>query len=311
MRLVFAGTPQFAEVALAALLDAGHDVALALTQPDRPSGRGMRRIASPVKQLAAAHGIATLQPETLKASSVLAQIASAKPDALVVAAYGIILPSAVLALPRHGAINIHASLLPRWRGAAPVQRALLAGDTQSGVTIMQMDEGLDTGPMLAQRALSIAPDDDAGSLHTRLAALGAELLVATLEDVATGRAKVRAQPEQGVTYARKIDKAETAVDWSCGAIAIERAVRAFRPTPGARTVLRGETIKIWRAARVLGAGDPGTILSTSHDSIVVACGESALAVHELQRAGGKRLGAAAFLRGFALSPGERFSRVEH
>jgi len=309
MRLVFAGTPPFAEVALAALLDAGHEIALVLTQPDRPSGRGLRVVASPVKQIATARGIATFQPETLKEPSALARLASARPEALVIAAYGLILPPSMLALPRHGAINIHASLLPRWRGAAPVQRALLAGDEKSGITIMQMDEGLDTGPILAQRALVIGPQDDAAGLDARLAALGAELIVAHLKDVATGLAKSRAQPAQGVTYARKIDVAETWIDWSRTATEIERAVRAFRPTPGARAKLRGETIKLWRAAPMRGRGAPGTVLSAAGDGILVACREGALALHELQRSGGKRLGTAAFLRGFALSPGERFTRA--
>jgi len=309
MRLVFAGTPQFAEVALAALLDAGHEITLALTQPDRPSGRGLRMVASPVKQVATARGIATFQPQTLKEPSALARLASARPEALVVAAYGLILPPSMLALPRHGAINIHASLLPRWRGAAPVQRALLAGDEKSGITIMQMDECLDSGPILAQQALPIGPDEDAASLHARLAALGAEMIVAQLEDIAAGHAKSRAQPAQGVTYARKIDMAEVSIDWSRTATEIERAVRAFRPTPGARAALRGETIKIWRAAPMGGRGEPGTVLSAAGDRILVACSEDALAVHELQRSGGKRLGVAAFLRGFALSPGECFARA--
>jgi methionyl-tRNA formyltransferase len=308
MRLVFAGTPEFAKVALAALLDAGHEIALALTQPDRPSGRGMRTVASPVKQLATARGIATFQPRTLKEPSALARLASARPEALVIAAYGLILPPPVLALPRYGAINIHASLLPRWRGAAPVQRALLAGDEESGITIMQMDEGVDTGPILAQRALPIGPDEDAASLHARLAALGAEMIVAHLENTGAGHVMAHAQPAQGVTHARKIEKAETSIDWSRTAIEIERAVRAFRPAPGARATLRGETIKIWRAAPRRGQGEPGAVLSTSGDGVLIACSEGALAVHELQRSGGKRLDAAAFLRGFPISPGERFSR---
>lgn len=310
MRLVFAGTPEFAEVALAALLDAGHEIALTLTQPDRPSGRGLRKVASPVKRLATARGIATFQPETLKEPSTLARIARAQPEAFVIAAYGLILPSSMLVLPRHGAINIHASLLPRWRGAAPVQRALLAGDDQSGITIMQMDEGLDTGPILAQRSLPIGAEDDAASLSARLATLGAEMIVAHLEDIAAGRARAREQPAEGVTYARKIAKAESSIDWSRSAAEIERTVRAFRPVPGARAILRGETIKIWRAALKRGQGEPGTVLSVAGDGILVACREGALEVHELQRSGGKRLGASAFLHGFALSPGECFARAD-
>jgi methionyl-tRNA formyltransferase len=224
-----------------------------------------------------------------------------RPEALVVAAYGLILPQPLLDLAPHGAINIHASLLPRWRGAAPIQRALLAGDAESGVSIMQMDAGLDTGPVLAQRAVAIAPDDDAASLHDRLAALGAEMIVTALDAVAAGRARPVPQPLVGATYARKIDKREAVLDWARPAVELERAVRAFHP---AATVLDGEPVKVWRARVAQGQGAPGAVLDAHN--LVVACGENALAITQLQRAGGKRLSAADFLRGRALAAHARF-----
>jgi methionyl-tRNA formyltransferase len=241
------------------------------------------------------------QPETLKAAPELDRVRAARPEALVVAAYGLILPQPLLDLAPHGAINIHASLLPRWRGAAPIQRALLAGDAESGVSIMQMDAGLDTGPVLAQRAVPIAPEDDAASLHDKLAALGAEMIVTALEDLAAGRARPVPQPLVGVTYARKIDKRESMLDWTRPAVELERAVRAFYP---AATVLDGEPVKVWRARVAQGQGAPGAVLDA--DNLVVACGENALAITQLQRAGGKRLSAADFLRGRALAAHARF-----
>ncbi|HEX6265509.1 MAG TPA: methionyl-tRNA formyltransferase [Burkholderiales bacterium] len=301
MRLVFAGTPEFAERALALLLGAGHEISLVLTQPDRPTGRGLRAVPSPVKRLALARGLEVFQPESLRTAESLDRVRAARPDALVVAAYGLILPQPILEVPRHGALNIHASLLPRWRGAAPIQRALLAGDAQSGVSIMQMDAGLDTGPVLAQCAVAIAPDEDAGTLHDKLAALGAEMIVAALEDIAAGRASAAPQPQAGVTYARKIDKREGALDWTRPAAELERAVRAFHP---ASATLDGEPIKIWRSRVVDGHGAPGALLSEK--DLVIACGDGALAITELQRAGGKRLAAADFLRGRPLGPGSRF-----
>ena len=221
----------------------------------------------------------------------------------MVAAYGLILPPPVLGLAPHGALNIHASLLPRWRGAAPIQRALLAGDTRTGISIMQMDEGLDTGPVFEQRALPIAPDDDAQSLHDRLASLGAQRIVAVLEDLAGGHACAAPQAAEGVTYAHKIGKADTVIDWRASAAQIERAIRALRPAPGATTLLHGTMLKLWRARLAAGAGAPGRVLEASGTGIVIACGEGALRVTELQRAGAKRLGAAEFLRGQALVPG--------
>lgn len=304
MRLVFAGTPAFAAVALEALLAAGHEVALVLTQPDRSAGRGLRPAPSAVKRMALARGLTVYQPASLRASEALAPIAAARADAIVVAAYGLLLPGALLALARYGAINIHASLLPRWRGAAPIQRALLAGDAETGITIMQMDEGLDTGPILEQRRIPIGAQDDAQTLHDRLAALGAEMIVRTLADIAAGRARAVPQPSEGVSYAPKIAKEETVIDWSEPCAQIERRIRALRPAPGARTLLRGVPLKLWRAECVDASGASGTVLVAA-DALVVACGQGALAVRELQLAGGRRLAAAEFLRGHPLAAGER------
>jgi methionyl-tRNA formyltransferase len=281
---------------------AGHEVALVLTQPDRPAGRGMRAAPSPVKRFATANRIDVFQPESFKAVQDLERVRSVKPDALVVAAYGLILPQPLLEAGPLGALNIHASLLPRWRGAAPIQRALLAGDLETGISIMQMDAGLDTGPVLQQRAITIAADDDAGSLHHRLAELGAEMIVDTLARIESGTARAVPQPQAGVTYARKIEKQDTLLDWSRPATELERAVRAFRPAPGASTTLEGEPIKIWRA-RVAGDRLPPGVPTSD---LVVGCGEGALAVEELQRAGGKRLSAADFLRGRPLARDARF-----
>ncbi len=286
------------------MLDAGHDVALVLTQPDRPAGRGLRSSASAVKQFAAARGLEVFQPQTLIADGVLERLAAARPEGLVVAAYGLILPPRVLEVAPHGALNIHASLLPRWRGAAPIQRALLAGDSETGITIMKMDAGLDTGPMLSLHRLAIAQDDDAQSLHDRLAVLGAEAIVGTLAELAAGRAKPLPQSEAGASYARKIGKHESALDWTKNCDELERAVRALRPSPGARTQLRGEATKIWRALCVAGKGAPGEVLESSAEGVRIACGEGALLATELQRAGGTRLAAAEFLRGFPIAPGE-------
>ena len=274
---------------------------LVLTQPDRPAGRGLQALASPVKRLAAASGLPLFQPHKLADAASVERVRSAGPDALVVAAYGVILPQVLLDIARYGAINIHASLLPRWRGAAPIQRALLAGDAQTGVSIMQMDAGLDTGPVLAQRTVPIEPQDDFSTLHDKLAALGAETLLGVLEDLAAGRARAVPQPAAAATYARKVDKRETVVDWSRPAAEIERAIRAFHP---ASTSLQGEPIRLWRARVVAGRGAPGTVLEAGE--LVVACGESALAITELQRAGGKRLQSAQFLRGRPLAAGARF-----
>jgi len=287
------------------LLDAGHEVALVLTQPDRPAGRGMRPAASAVKRLAQARGLEVFQPESLRDDAARARIAAARPDVLVVAAYGLILPQAVLDIPERGALNIHASLLPRWRGAAPIQRALLAGDAQTGITIMQMDAGLDTGPMLRQESIPITKEDDAQTLHDKLAALGARMIVAALVDTEAGGGRALPQQAAGVSYAHKIDKLEARLDWSAPAVVLERKVRAMRPSPGALCTLHGEAVKVWRAELAEGNGVPGSVLAARPDGVLVACGEDALLLTELQRAGGKRLRAADFLRGVPVATGER------
>ncbi|MBQ0920041.1 methionyl-tRNA formyltransferase [Hydrogenophaga aromaticivorans] len=318
MKIIFAGTPEFARVALERLLAAGFEIPLVLSQPDRPAGRGMKLQASPVKQCALAHGLAVAQPRSLRldgkfpdeAAAARAAIRAANADAMVVAAYGLILPQWVLDAPRLGCFNIHASLLPRWRGAAPIHRAIEAGDQHSGVTIMQMDAGLDTGDMLLVERLPIAADDSTGSLHDRLAVLGGRLMVEALEMAACGGLRPVPQPADGVTYAHKIEKAEAAIDWTLPAAVIARRVRAFNPFPGASTALAGEAIKVW-AAQVetdtgadAGAAVPGQVLAIGPQGIRVMTGDGVLVLDELQRAGGKRLPAADFLRGFSLTPGQ-------
>ena len=305
LRVGFAGTPDFAHEALRQLLDAGYRPPLVLTQPDRPAGRGMKLQPSAVKRLALGHGLPLSQPRSLRldgrypedAGAAQAALRAADLDVLVVAAYGLILPAWVLALPRHGCINIHGSLLPRWRGAAPVQRAIEAGDAQTGITIMQMDEGLDTGDMLRWQAVPIGPDETAAGLGTRLAELGGQLLLQTLQDLAAGRLRPQPQPAQGASYAHKIDKAEAGIDWRLAAQQIERRVRAFDPFPGASFELQGQTVKLWRAACVEAApAAPGTVLQASAQRLVVACGRGALELLELQRPGGRRGPVAAFLQ---------------
>ena len=303
MRLVFAGTPEFAALALQAIVAAGHDVALVLTQPDRPAGRGMALQPSPVKKLALERGIEVFQPLSLKDAEAQARIAAVGAEVMVVAAYGLILPQTVLDLPRFGCLNIHASLLPRWRGAAPIQRALLAGDAETGVCIMQMEAGLDTGPVLLREAFPILPDDTSATLHDRLAALGARLVVDALEGL-----PLPATPQvlDGVTYAQKIGKAEAQVDWSQSAAELDLHIRAFNPFPGAQAQFGGQTVKLWRAAPVEGSGEKGQILQVDRNRVVVACGSGALAVSELQKAGGKRLAVREFLAGHPLKAGDRF-----
>ena len=316
MRVIFAGTPEFARVALERLLAAGFTVPLVLTQPDRPAGRGMKLQASPVKQCALQHGIAVAQPLSLRldgkypedAAAAKAAIEAAQADVMVMAAYGLILPQWVLNTPRLGCLNIHASLLPRWRGAAPIHRAIEAGDAETGVTIMQMDAGLDTGDMLLLEKTAISPADTTATLHDRLAQLGGRLIVEALELAACGGLKPTPQPAEGVTYAHKIDKAESTIDWNQPAEVIARRVRAFDPFPGAATTLGADAIKVWSCeidscSRTLDAAC-GQILSIDADGICVACGAgSLLRLTVLQRAGGKRLPAADFLRGFPLAPG--------
>ena len=258
-----------------------------------------------MKKLALERGLEVFQPASLKEEGALARIAAARPELLVVAAYGLLLPPQALAVAARGALNIHASLLPRWRGAAPIQRALLAGDRETGITIMQMDAGLDTGPLLARHPVAIADDDDARSLHDKLAALGARAIVLALADVAAGRADPVPQPEAGVSYARKIGKDDAEIDWSRPNAEIERQIRALRPVPGARTHLLGEPVKVWRAHCAQGAGMPGTVLEAGGAGVKIACGKGALMITELQRAGATRLSAADFLRGFPIHAGAR------
>lgn len=315
LRVVFAGTPEFARVALERLHAAGFEFPLVLTQPDRPAGRGMKLQASPVKQFAVEHGIAVAQPHSLRldgkypddAAAARAALEAAHADVMVVAAYGLILPQWVLDLPRLGCLNIHASLLPRWRGAAPIHRAVEAGDAETGVTIMQMDAGLDTGDMLLVERLPIAAEDSTGALHDKLAVLGGRLIVEALELAACGGLKRTPQPTEGVNYAHKIEKQEAQVDWAQPAAVIARRIRAFNPFPGASTSWQGEAVKLWRAqvdepVRTSGQA-PGTVLAADGNGIVVQCGQGLLRLTELQRAGGKRLAVAEFLRGQALAAG--------
>jgi methionyl-tRNA formyltransferase len=319
MRLIFAGTPDFARVALERLHAAGFDIALVLTQPDRPAGRGMKLQASPVKQFAQAQGISVGQPRSLRldgkfpddAAQARAALQDARADAMVVAAYGLLLPQWVLDLPRLGCLNIHASLLPRWRGAAPIHRAIEAGDAQTGVTIMQMDAGLDTGAMLLVQPLAIGAEDTTGSLQDRLAVLGGELIVQALELAARGGLRAVPQPSEGVTYAHKIDKAEARIDWGLPAATIERRLRAFDPFPGAHGELVGETLKLWRAQVLPASGDaePGTVVHAAPAGIDVATGDGVQRQLQLQRPGGKRLAVADLLRGMEIVPGRRFTPV--
>ncbi|MDR3444118.1 MULTISPECIES: methionyl-tRNA formyltransferase [unclassified Dyella] len=296
LRVVFAGTPEFSVSCLEACRASGVEVVAVYTQPDRPAGRGRKLTPSPVKQAAMVAGIPVEQPESLKSDEARATLASYAPDLMVVVAYGLILPRKVLAIPRLGCWNVHASLLPRWRGAAPIQRAILAGDTESGVDLMQMEAGLDTGPVLLERRTPINRDDTGGTLHDRLSALGADVLAEGLARVMAGETPApQPQPEEGVTYAHKLDKAEARLDFTRPAIELERQVRAFDPWPVAEGEMGGETLRIWAARAIEGVGAPGTVLGMSRDGIDIACGEGALRVTALQRSGGKRITAADYL----------------
>ncbi len=309
LRVGFAGTPAFAAAALKAIISAGFAVPVVLTQPDRPRGRGMQVDPSPVKQLALQHAIPVQQPASLKADAARAAALAVPLDVLVVAAYGLILPRAILDWPRHGCINIHASLLPRWRGAAPIPRAIAAGDAATGVTIMQMDAGLDTGPMIATVPIAIALRDTAGMLHDRLAAAGGDAIVDVLRRLARDDAVAsEPQPAEGATYAAKLERAEAAIDWTLPALAIDRRIRAFDPVPGAFTHWRDETVKVWSAhpSAARAGAPPGTVFGVGADGIDVACGEGVLRLVVVQPAGGKRMDAAAFAAGRALRPGMRF-----
>ncbi|MEO8305124.1 MAG: methionyl-tRNA formyltransferase [Betaproteobacteria bacterium] len=309
MNVGFAGTPPFAATVLAHLLEAGLDVTLVLTRPDRPRGRGLQQTPSAVKALALERDIAVAQPASLAGDAARQRLEAAGIEVLVVAAYGLLLPLGILDIPPRGCINVHASLLPRWRGAAPIQRAILAGDAETGATIMRMDAGLDTGPMLDAVRVPIGARDTAGTLEATLAASGARALVSVLYRLAADEAIAGvAQPATGATYAPKIDKAEATIDWNAGAATIDRQVRAFDPAPGASTSLKGQLIKVWRVepAAVPAHALPGTILEASGEGIVVACGEGLVRIAELQPAGGRRMPAAAFLAARASLAGTRF-----
>ena len=298
LRIVFAGTPEFSVPCLAACRASGAEVVAVYTQPDRPAGRGRKLTPSPVKQAALDAGIPVEQPESLKDADARERLATYAPDLMVVVAYGLILPRKVLAIPRLGCWNVHASLLPRWRGAAPIQRAILAGDAESGVDLMQMEAGLDTGPVLLERRTPITADDTGGSLHDRLSVLGADVLAEGLRRVMAGETLTATpQPDAGVTYAHKLDKAEALLDFTRPAIALERQVRAFDPWPVAEGEIAGERVRVW-AARAIGnvpGAAPGTVLAASRDGIDIACGNGALRVTAIQRAGGKRISAADYL----------------
>lgn len=294
LRLVFAGTPEFAAVHLQALISAGYPIAAVYTQPDRPAGRGQKLAMSPVKQLALAHGIPVEQPPTLRDPAAQATLAALEPDLLVVVAYGLILPQAVLDIPRLGCINSHASLLPRWRGAAPIQRALEAGDAESGVTVMRMEAGLDTGPMLSKVTTALGAEDTGGSLHDRLAALGAAAVVEALPGLADGSLVGEVQDDDLATYAHKLNKDEARLDWERPAVELERRIRAFDPWPLCHTALAGEPLKVWAAELAAeladGQGIPGMVLDADRSGLLVACGEGALRLTRLQLPGGKPLG---------------------
>jgi len=314
MKIIYAGTPEFAATALEALYAAGHEITLVLTQPDRPAGRGMQLHASPVKQCALAHGTPVAQPVSLRLDGKYPEVARAAHellhntphDLMIVAAYGLILPRSVLAIPRLGCINIHGSLLPRWRGAAPIHRAIEAGDNETGITIMQMEEGLDTGPMLLIEAVPIAATDTTGSLHDKLAALGGKMIVEAVQKLEHGQLPATPQPDEGANYAAKVSKEEAALDFTLSAETLARKIRAFNPFPGASAQFGDVTVKLWQAQAIdekISAA-PGTILAaTAHDGVNVACGSGVLHITELQKPGGKRLPTAEFLKGFPLADG--------
>lgn len=306
LRVVFMGSPDFAVPVLAALIDAGHDIACVYAQPPRPAGRGQQERPAPVHAFAAERGLAVRTPVSLKKSEVEQDaFVALEADAAVTAAYGLILPKRVVEAPRLGCLNVHASLLPRWRGAAPIQRAILAGDAETGITLMLMDEGLDTGPILLTERVPITPTTTTGTLHDALAAVGARLAVEALAGLAEGRIAPRPQPAEGATYAAKLEREESRLDWRLPAVDLERRVRAFQPLPGAWCEAAGSRIKVLAARVLSGAGQaPGTVVD---DALTVACGEGALRLERVQREGKAPADAAAFLRGFAVPAGSRLA----
>lgn len=307
MKIIFAGTPAFAVPALQALIDAGHDIVMVLTQPDRPAGRGMKLKASPVKALAIAHQLQVYQPESLKPQDVQNEIAAVEADAMIVAAYGLIIPTAVLALPKFGCYNIHGSLLPRWRGAAPIHRAILAGDTQTGVTIMKVVPKLDAGDMISKQAIQIAQTDTTQTLHDAISQAGATMMVDAMAQLAAhGELAAVEQDENLVTYAHKVEKAEAAIDWQASAQQLSRQVRAFNPFPVATTTFRGERCRIWFATAVSGEAKPGQIHALG-EQLLVGCGQGLLAIEMLQMPGGKKQTAQQFIQGQHVKIDEFFS----
>lgn len=312
MKIIFAGTPVFAACALEALIDADYEIVMVLTQPDRPAGRGMKLLASAVKQVAIKHDIPLLQPKTLKSQDIQTQLKDLNADVMVVAAYGLILPAAVLKIPSYGCLNIHASLLPRWRGAAPIQRAILAGDKETGITIMQMDVGLDTGAMLLIERIPIEQNDTTLTLHDKLCALGARCIVEALTLLSQDKLVATAQDDALSCYAPKITKAEAEIDWQLSAHKINQFIRAFNPSPGAFARMNGGVLKIWQATVIESdTGQPGEIIASGREGITVACGDGVIILEKLQKPGGRKLMAAEFLAGNALQPGDCFDPVAH
>lgn len=307
MKVIFAGTPPFSAPALEALANAGHEIGLVLTKPDRPAGRGMRNIPSAVKLLAEKYGFAVQQPESLKRPGVEGMLAVVRADIMVVVAYGLILPPSVLNLPKFGCLNIHASLLPRWRGAAPIERAILAGDRETGISIMQMDQGLDTGDVLLRQRIPISEQDTTETVRERLSKLGAACILEVLTSIQQGTARAFPQHDEEATYAAKIDKSEAEIEWRSDAEQISRQVRAFNPYPGAYSRVRDISMKIWQASIKTNAkGEPGEILATGPGGIVVASGDGGVVLEIVQKSGARRLTADQFLLGHPLQPGERF-----
>lgn len=306
MRIIYAGTPEFAVPALQGLIDAGHEIVMVLTQPDRPAGRGMQLKASPVKQLALQHGLRVFQPESLKPAEVQAEVAAVNADVMIVAAYGLIIPTAVLNIPKRGCYNIHGSLLPRWRGAAPIHRAILAGDAETGVTIMEVVPKLDAGNMISKWAVAITEADTTQSLHDAISREGARLMVESMHTLqSTGELPSEIQDESLVTYAHKLEKSESAIDWTLSAQQLSRQVRAFNPFPVATAKFKEQVCKVWFAQSATGKGQPGVVVETQ--PLRVACGDGVLEIHELQMPGGKRQTAQQFVQGQHVQVGDQFS----
>lgn len=306
MRIIYAGTPEFAVPALQGLIDAGHEIVMVLTQPDRPAGRGMQLKASPVKQLALQHGLRVFQPESLKPAEVQAEVAAVNADVMIVAAYGLIIPTAVLNIPTRGCYNIHGSLLPRWRGAAPIHRAILAGDAETGVTIMEVVPKLDAGNMISKWSVAITEADTTQSLHDAISREGARLMVEAMHILqSTGELTSEVQDESLVTYAHKLEKSESAIDWTVSAQQLSRQVRAFNPFPVATAKFKDQVCKVWFAQSATGKGQPGAVVETQ--PLRVACGDGVLEIHELQMPGGKRQTAQQFVQGQHVQVGDQFA----